>query len=241
MLDRPDDGNALDLELVARLRTAIDEAEAAEHVRAIVVRGAGRLFCGGGDINAMLAADDPADYVRQLADSLSQLATAMAASRLPMIAVVDGPAAGAGLGLALNADVVLAGPRAAFVSAYTRVGLAPDFGVSAALIRAAGAQRARALILSNRTLDGAEAVAFGIAAGCAATDDELGSLVAELTTELVAAPAATIAAVKRILVDPDHPAELQAEVEVAAELAAQEETLDRLRAFASRRPRRQPG
>lgn len=161
-LNRPDDGNALTIELAHALRDAVRDANDDPDTGAVLLTGEGRLFCVGGDLRSMHAADDRRRFVGTLAEACHEAILELASIEKPVIAAVHGAAAGAGLSLVLVSDVVLATPRAAFVTAYTSVGLTPDCGQSFLLPRAIGMQRALAMTLLPRRIDGTEARDLGL-------------------------------------------------------------------------------
>lgn len=180
--------NALDLPtaqaLTAGLRTAVNEGLAL-----VVLRGGARFFSAGGDLRAMQSAPDPSGYIRRLADTLHEGIVALADSSTVLLAVVEGAVAGAGLGLVLNADVVVCAPSARFTAAYGAAGLTPDTGVSALLPLAIGELRARRMLLLGESIDAATALDWGLASELVA-GDRLDARVAELAATLTSSPAA---------------------------------------------------
>lgn len=165
VLDRPAVANAFDIASVTALREALDAAEQ-ESVRAVIIRGEGQRFCGGGDVASFAAAppEGRAAYVRRLADLLTEELRRLRALPKPVIAAVHGAVAGAGLALLLSADVALADASTKFVFAYGAMGLTPDCGVSYLLPRAVGTQRALELALTGRVLTSKEAEEWGLVA-----------------------------------------------------------------------------
>lgn len=160
-MNRPDAGNALDLDTARQLGDAI-EAVSWEDTIAVVLRGAGRAFSVGGDLREMAASADRGAHLVALAGHAHRAVRALASTPVPVIAVVDGPAAGAGFAFALGADVVIAGGRARFVLAYQAVGLTPDCGASWFLPRTVGRRRAYEIAFSNPVIDGEHARRDGI-------------------------------------------------------------------------------
>ncbi|MGU3436453.1 enoyl-CoA hydratase/isomerase family protein [Actinomycetes bacterium M1A6_2h] len=161
-LNRPGVANAVNRELTDALAAAVTAVTADPTIQVLVLEGAGSGFCGGGDLQAMTDADLPEKYLRSMADDMHAILLGLARSHLTVIGVVDGPAAGAGLGIALNCDFLLATPSASFVPAYGRVGLTPDCGVSYLLPRIVGPRRARRMLLLNERLDAARALDWGM-------------------------------------------------------------------------------
>ena len=161
-LNRPAVSNAVDLSTAHELDAAIDRAASDDSVRAVLVTGAGKRFCAGGDVAAMVAAPDRAAYVLALARALDGALQKLAALDKPTVAAVQGAVAGAGLAVMLSCDVIVAAESTRFVTAYSGVGLTPDCGVSYLLPRAIGQQRALALALTNRALSAREALEWGL-------------------------------------------------------------------------------
>lgn len=161
-LNRPQQRNALSLQMREELARAITQVLDDVAVRAVILSGAQEAFCSGGYLAQML---DPTqnglvwcDRIRRLHRWFSELAN----FEKPVIAAVDDPAYGAGLSLALASDFVLATPRALFCAIFGRVGLIPDLGAMQLLPRIVGQQRAKELVFSARRFDAAEANALGI-------------------------------------------------------------------------------
>src|ERR1700694_2522983 len=153
----PDRRNAVTAEISSGLRAAVDAAEADPNVHAIVVTGAGKAFCAGADLTALGAATE--DGLRLIYDGF----LAVANCSLPTIAAVNGAAVGAGLNLALAADVRIAGPAAMFDPRFQKLGIHPGGGATWMLQRAVGPQVARASLLFGMRFDAEAAVRYGLA------------------------------------------------------------------------------
>lgn len=171
-LNRPEAANALNLELARALQQAVDRAAADDDVRALLVIGSGERFCAGGDVQSFVAADVPADYLHQLATEGDVAIRTLGELDKPVVARVQGAVAGAGLGLMLSCDLIVADPATRFVFAYPAIGLTPDCGVSSLLPRAIGQQRALAFALSGRAATAEEALAWGLVTEVSVTSDE---------------------------------------------------------------------
>jgi 2-(1,2-epoxy-1,2-dihydrophenyl)acetyl-CoA isomerase len=197
LLDRPADANALDLEMARAFLGTLRAAEQRPDIRVLTITGAAHFFCGGGDVKAMASAVDKPAFLRELADAAHEVMLAMAQSRLFLIAAVNGPAAGAGLGLVLNADYVVASEHARFRTAYAALGLTPDSGVSYLLPRAVGHQRAMELLLVGRELSAQEAAEWGLV-NEAVAPEALQSRVEELSETLAARSSSAWAVTKRL-------------------------------------------
>lgn len=162
-LHRPHAGNTIDLPLAVALRAAVARCDGDPTVRCVVLTGAGKVFCGGGDLARFAAAGDTVpDYLRELAETLHQAVAILMRMAKPLVVLVNGPAAGAGLSLAIAGDVVLAARSAHFTAAYASVGLSPDGGMSWHLPRVVGLRRAQEMIIANRRVLSDEAEAIGL-------------------------------------------------------------------------------
>ncbi|MCA0240403.1 MAG: enoyl-CoA hydratase/isomerase family protein [Proteobacteria bacterium] len=151
-LDRPSSFNAIDLELARALLAAATAIAGDGGVRAVLLRGAGRSFCAGGDVKAMQAhAHDLPGFIGQVIDAFHGAVLALARLPVPVLAAVQGAAAGGGFSLAMAADLVIAARSARFVVAYPQLGASTDGGLSWQLQQRLGAPRALALL----TLQGA--------------------------------------------------------------------------------------
>ena len=163
-MNRPEARNALDAAMKQAFAELVPRLAADDAVRAVVLTGAGGAFCAGGDLRAM-AAVRPAmtlDGWRQRMREIHPWLIQLIELDKPLVAAVDGPAFGAGFGLALAADFVVASPRARFCLSFMKVGLGPDFGAVYTLPRVVGVQRAKELMLSAREVPAAEALQLGL-------------------------------------------------------------------------------
>jgi 2-(1,2-epoxy-1,2-dihydrophenyl)acetyl-CoA isomerase len=199
-LNRPEQGNALNAELGAALRAATSEIEQRDDVRAVVLAAAGKSFCVGGDLAFMEQAGDRLDVaVHGLATDVHAAIQTLVGLPAPVIAAVNGVAAGGGVGLALTtADLVVTASSARFVLAYTAAALTPDCGASWILPRLVGQRRAAELLLTNRQVGAAEALELGRVTQVV-EDDRLDEVVAALAATIADGPTAAYGAVKREL------------------------------------------
>lgn len=198
-LNRPDAGNAIDLALAEGLYDAATACTELSDVGAILLRGAGRHFCVGGDLRSFASQGE--DIPRHLKDVTTPLHAALARlarSDAPVVAAVTGSAAGAGLSLACAADLVLVAASSQFLMAYTKVGLSPDGSASWYLPRVIGLRRATELVLTNRVLSATEAVEWGIATRVV-DDGELDSEARATAEAIAAGPRGAQAASKHLM------------------------------------------
>lgn len=233
VLDRPEQGNALDLALSRDLKETFDLLARRDDARVVLLSANGRLFCAGGDLRSMESAPDRGAFVRELVLSAHDAIRSIASLEKPVVAAVQGATAGAGLSLVLLADFVFVTPKATFVTAYTAVGLTPDCGQSWLLPRAIGTGRALDLMLTSRRVTADEAVSLGIATAVVAED----SLLAEASAfaaKLAAGPTYALGAARSLIrssfADGFH-AHLDKEAETIARMAAIEETGKFISAF----------
>lgn len=245
VLDRPAAGNALDVGLVGALTTELERAEADPGVRVLTLTGRGRFFCAGGDVAVMASvpAEDRYEALLELATATARLVSALARSRLLVLAGVNGTTAGAGLGLLLAADWVLVAEEARIMGAFAAVGLTPDTGVSYLLPRAVGHQRAVELTLGGRRLTGAEAVDWGLAAACASAADFAPEL-RRAEDRFLATPGHVLAPTAELLragrFGPDWEDHLRREAQRVAQMAATDQSVGLVDAFAGRSRQDQP-
>ena len=172
-LNRPEALNAVTHEMWQGLLIACEELANDDQVRAVVLTGAGRGFCAGGDVKGMAARDlskiDGEQMVERLIELLKSVRH-LAEMPKPTIAAIRGPAAGAGLSLALACDFRILADDAALTTAFARVGLSGDFGASYFLTQLIGAGRARELMMTSPTLDAEAAHQLGLANRVVASD-----------------------------------------------------------------------
>lgn len=176
-LDRPQAANALTLPMVAQLRLALSDLTEDAETRVVVLAAQGKVFCGGLDLKEVLLGEDaPQGPIENMAlqEKFSALIQAVATARFPVIAAIDGAAVGAGMGLALAADIRVAGPRARFLVGAVKVALsAGECGISYHLPRLVGGGRAYEIMLTGRAVDAEEAHRIGLATSLASEGDAL--------------------------------------------------------------------
>lgn len=161
-LNRPADGNSIDVALAEALLEAVGKCSADDRVRCLVITGHGRMFCAGGDIKTFAAGGDPKGAIDAITAPLHAAIGRIMATDKPIVTLVNGPAAGAGLGLAILGDIVIAAKSASFTSAYTTLGVTPDGGTSWFLPRLIGLRRASDMVLTNRRVTAEEAERIGL-------------------------------------------------------------------------------
>jgi len=198
-LNRPEAANTINLELARELMYAIMQCDEDPLIRAVLISGAGPLFCAGGDLRSF--ADQGENLPHHLKEITTYLHVAMSyLVRMdpPAVAAVHGSAAGAGLSLACACDMALAAESARFTMAYTRLGLTPDGGATYTLTRLVGLKRTLEMALTNRILSAEEALDWGIVSRVVPEKDLITEAKA-LAGQLAAGPTKTFGVTKRLL------------------------------------------
>lgn len=239
-LNRPEASNAVDAELLRELHAVVLRVHADPTVRVAILSGEGRNFCAGGDVKTFLGkgAELP-DYLREATAWLQLATAALIQLKAPVIAQVQGFAAGgAGFGFVCAADLVVAAEGAKFFSGAVRVGMAPDGGTTVTLARIVGLRRALDILLTNPTLGAAEARDLGIVSRVV-PDAELAASVDALAADLAAQPPLGLAATKRLVWDglgSTVAERMPEEARVVSELSGTADSLEALAAVVERRP-----
>lgn len=204
-MNRPERRNALNADLSAGLLGAVQRAAEDSAVRAVLLRGAGGTFCVGGDVKAMAEGDVALSYEEKRTD----LRCAMEVSRLlyelskPVVAQIEGAAAGAGLSIALSCDFRFASASAKITTAFAKVGLSGDFGGTYFLTQMLGSAKARELYLLSPVLTAPEALVLGMV-NRVVPDVELGNAATELAMSLAQGPTVTLGYIKSNIRNAEH-------------------------------------
>jgi len=206
-LNRPQALNSFTSAMHAELLAALEAAAGDAQVRCVVLTGAGRAFCAGQDLADPMVAPEPSappkDLGRTIETLYKPLVQRLRAMPVPVVAAVNGVAAGAGANLALNCDLVLAARSASFIQAFARIGLVPDTGGTWLLPRLVGRARALGLAMLGDKLPAPEAERIGLIWQCvddAALQDEA----AALAQRLAAMPVKALAATRRAIDGAQH-------------------------------------
>jgi len=160
-LNRPERMNSFDMKLGEELYKALHEISKKNEVRAVVIRGTGKGFCGGGDVKEMHVADDKSQFLRDLTKAIHKCVIEMRTMEKPVIAAVNGHAFGAGLSLALACDIIISVKEAKFGTAFIGIGLAPGCGTQL-FTKLVGYQKACEYILTSKTFTPEQAYEVGI-------------------------------------------------------------------------------
>ena len=213
-LNRPDVLNALNADVHAALQAALQEA-AGDDVRAVVITGAGRGFCVGQDLTEFREA--PGDIRERLESTYHPTIRAIRELQKPVIAAVNGAAAGAGLSFACACDIRIAADTATFIPAFINIGLIPDSGGTYFVTRLLGPARTFEWFITGRRLTAAEAHAWGLVSEVVEAD-ALPERAAELAARLAAAPTRAIGMTKRLV---DHAWDAALDEQLAREAESQ--------------------
>ena len=218
-LNRPDMGNALDIPLARALLEAAITCDQDDSIRCVVLTGAGRMFCAGGDVAAFGAAGDalPA-FLKEITAYVHAALARFAHMNKPLLTAINGPAAGVGLSLALLGDIAMATRSAHFTVAYTALGLSPDGGLTWLLPRLVGLRKAQELTLLNTRVAAEEAVSAGLIT-CAVEDAAFKAEMQSTAERLANAATPAIGKVRNLLLD-SFGASLEAQMDAEARAIA---------------------
>ena len=232
-LSNPQRRNALSPAMYADLRAALDQAAADDRIGAVVLTGASGYFCAGGDLNALAErAALSREERRTRIEDLHATIRAIRACPRPVIAAVEGGAAGAGFSIALACDLLVAAEDASFAAAYVRVGLVPDGGLTASLARRVPASLAARLCLTGDPVGAPVLAGMGVVTDLCAPGQAHADA-ARLAARLARGPAGAQAAIKRLLADAyagDFDAQMQRERDAMADALASPEAAAGIRA-----------
>ena len=199
-LDRPDNANALNAQMMRDLLDVSIRLDEDDSVRAVSITGNGRFFCAGGDLHSFAEAGDQlSPFLKRVVVELHAAISRFARMQKPVITVINGPAAGAGLSLAIMGDYTISAESAQYTLAYTAAGLSPDGSSTYFLPRLVGEKRARELMLTNRTLSATEALDWGLVNQVVA-DSELQTEADKFLAKMAKGPTKAYGKVKELLV-----------------------------------------
>lgn len=238
-LNRPDRLNSFTAEMHRELRDALDSLGEA---RVLVLTGAGRGFCAGQDLNerSVAATDKPVDLGETVENCWNPLISRLTELPMPVIARVNGVAAGAGANLALACDLVVAARSARFIQSFSAIGLIPDSGGTWVLPRLLGQARALGLALTGEPLPAEQAEGWGMIWKCA-DDERLDQEVDQLASRLAALPPLGLAAIKDMIRSTwarTLKEELEAQRDTMRRLGFTEDYREGVAAFLEKRPAR---
>ena len=242
ILNRPEILNAVNRETIAALADAVAEAAEDRAARVVLLRGAGTHFCAGGDITMFadlirLPRTERQTALYRIVDTLHPLLVRMRHMPKPVVAVVQGAAAGVGLSFVLAADLAFAAEDAVFTSGYIHLGTSPDGGMTATLPHIVGIKRAAELMLLGDRFDAQRALALGLV-NRVVPAETLETEAAALAARLAAGPTHAYGRTKALLqatIGDAFDAQLRRETESFAACAATEDFAEGVRAFLDKR------
>jgi 2-(1,2-epoxy-1,2-dihydrophenyl)acetyl-CoA isomerase len=196
-LNRPDAANGMNDTMTRELADAARRCDT-EATKVVLLTGAGRFFCAGGDLKSFASAPSRGRYIKGVADELHRAISTFARMDAVLITAVNGVAAGAGFSIAVTGDLVLAAESASFTMAYTRAGLSPDGSSSYYLPRLIGVRKTQELMLTNRTLSAQDAAQWGLVTEVV-PDAELADRANALADQMAATSRQSNRAVKALL------------------------------------------
>jgi 2-(1,2-epoxy-1,2-dihydrophenyl)acetyl-CoA isomerase len=238
-LNRPDKLNALNVELARALVHALLHASQDTAVRAVVLTGAGRAFCAGGDIDLLLdmRKRNAKDELEGLLTAGKEICLAISTMTKPVIAAVNGPAAGGGMNLALAADMRIASDQAKFAESFAKIGLYPDFGGTYFLPRIVGSALAAELFYTAETISAEDALRLGIV-NRVFPKDQFEEEKKKIVDALAGAAPVALRDVKRTILADDRKAleaKLDEEIRLQIHCFQSEDCLEGLNAFMEKR------
>lgn len=235
-LNRPERLNSFDMKLGEELYDVLQDINTKPEIRAVIIKGTGKGFCGGGDVKEMYAAEDKSQFLRDLTIAIHKCVIEMRSMEKPVIAAVNGAAFGAGLSLALACDIIIAVKEAKFGTAFIGIGLAPGCGTQF-FTKLTGYQRACEYILTSKTFTAEDAKQLGII-NKVVDSSELDSAIEEFISKFKKLPPIAVGKAKMLInksLDNDMISHLELESITAAKSAGTEDFKEGVTAFAEKR------
>ena len=198
-LNRPDDNNAITLEMASEMLEVAMRCDEDPEVRAVVLTGSGKMFCAGGDLKGFAAqGENISFYLKKVTQAFHAAISRFNWMDAPVVGAINGTAAGGGFSLALSTDIAIAAESAKFTMAYTKIGLAPDGSSSYFLARLVGLRRAKEMALLNPVLSARQALEWGLINQVVA-DDQVLPVALEIASHLAKGPTLALGAAKRLI------------------------------------------
>jgi 2-(1,2-epoxy-1,2-dihydrophenyl)acetyl-CoA isomerase len=236
-LNRPDVFNSFNREMALRLQNQLDACQADAAVRAIVITGNGKAFCAGQDLKEVTTPELNPGFKKILEEHYNPIITRIRSIEKPVIAAVNGVAAGAGANIALACDIVVASASASFIQAFSKIGLIPDSAGTFFLPRLIGLQKATALMMLGEKILAEDAEKLGMIYKSYAVED-FNSEVASLAEKLSKMPTKALGLTKRLLNESltnDLTAQLEMESKLQIEAAQSDDYAEGVNAFVEKR------
>ncbi|MCK5261011.1 MAG: enoyl-CoA hydratase/isomerase family protein [Thermoplasmatales archaeon] len=235
-LNRPERLNSFDMKLGEELYDVLRDINTRSEIRAVVIKGTGKGFCGGGDVKEMYMAENKPQFLRDLTKAIHKCVIEMRSMEKPVIAAVNGAAFGAGLSLALACDIIIAVKEAKFGTAFIGIGLAPGCGTQF-FTKLTGYQKACEYILTSKTFTAEEAKQLGIV-NVVVDSNELDNAVDEFVSKFKRLPPIAVGKAKMLInksLDNDMIPHLELESITAAASAGTEDFKEGVTAFTEKR------
>ncbi len=236
--NRPEAANAMSPAGAKEFSEVATEADDDDHVRAVILTGAGKMFCAGGDLGAFASAGAGArKLLMQMTGDLHVGLSRLARGNAPVIGAINGTAAGAGFSLVMACDLAVAAESAVFTMAYTKAGLSPDGSSTYHMPRKLGDSRTRELMLTNRVLTAGEALDWGVV-NQVVPDAEVLVVATGLAKKLASGPTLAFGAVKRLLngsFDQTLESQMELEARAIAELSVTADGQEGIHSFVEKR------
>ena len=239
-LNRPERLNALSPELMRELLAALTEVENDGESRCLLLTGAGRGFCSGADLadDSIMREGGPPDLGLALHEGYHPVIRKMAGFKLPIVCAVNGPAAGAGMSLALAGDIVVAAKSATFLQAFANIGLVPDAGSTYFLPRLAGNARAMGLAMLGEKLPAQTAAEWGLIWQCV-EDDQLAATAGAIAAKFANGPTVGLGLIRGLMRQSWNAGldqQLEAELNAQRQLGRSRDFIEGVMAFLQKRP-----
>jgi 2-(1,2-epoxy-1,2-dihydrophenyl)acetyl-CoA isomerase len=238
-LARPQAANSVDRNFAEGFKDAVVACRFDRSVRALLIRAEGGLFCAGADINAFVDAGSQLHYlIRDLTADLHEGLRTLAHMRKPIVTAVQGATAGAGFGLALSGDIVVAARSATFALNYPALGLSPDAGTTWILPRLVGVRKAQEMALLNTKLSAEEALGLGLITRVV-EDADLQSESMDIARRLASGPAVALGAARQLIMEGlgrTYDDQLEAEAKSMVQTARDTDGLEGVAAIHANRP-----
>ena len=235
-LNRPDYLNSFDMKLGHELYEVLHDAAKNHDVKAVIIKGTGKGFCGGGDVKEMYAAADKSRFLRDLTRTIHRCVIEIRSMEKPVIAAVNGSAFGAGLSLALACDIIIAVKDAKLSTAFIGIGLAPGCGTQF-VTKLIGYQRACEYILTSKTFTAEEAYQLGMI-NKVVDADKLDAAIEDVVSAFRTLPPIAVGKAKMLInksLDNDMISHLELESKTAAWSAGTEDFTEGVTAFVEKR------
>ncbi len=197
--NRPDSLNALNYQLALDLKMALEKLLESQNVKCLVITGKGKAFCSGGDLLEFKNTENPQDLLSKLASTFHESLKIINKLKIPVIAAINGPCIGAGLGLVGACDIRVCSINAKFGSAFTSVGLSPNSSLTYNLPRIMSSSFANDLIFSNRIINAEEALKFHLVSRIIESIEKFMEKVMELANQISSGPPIAMALAKELL------------------------------------------